>query len=67
MMLRTSIAATALLAAHATGQNFTVSNGQIFTPGFAILDAPQPGTPEGGGAIIRLEYASLPCHRADRL
>jgi hypothetical protein len=29
--------------------NFTISNGQIFTPGFAILDSPQPGTPEGGG------------------
>lgn len=32
-------------------QNFTVSNGQIFTPGFAIVDAPQPGTPLGGSQI----------------
>ena len=29
--------------------NFTIANGQIYTPGFAILDAPQPGTPLGGG------------------
>jgi hypothetical protein len=43
------LAAAALLAGKAAAQNFTVSNGQIFTPGFAILDAPQPGTPEGGG------------------
>ncbi|CAK7226098.1 hypothetical protein SBRCBS47491_006113 [Sporothrix bragantina] len=28
--------------------NFTISNGQIYTPGFAIVDAPQPGTPLGG-------------------
>lgn len=35
-----------LTTAHAI--NFTISNGQIFTPGFAIVDAPQPGTPLGG-------------------
>lgn len=29
--------------------DFTISGGQIFTPGFAVLDAPQPGTPLGGG------------------
>lgn len=29
--------------------NFTIANGQIYTPGFAILNAPQPGTPLGGG------------------
>lgn len=28
--------------------NFTIHNGQIFTPGPAVLDAPQPGTPLGG-------------------
>ncbi|KAK1834672.1 hypothetical protein QBC39DRAFT_7973 [Podospora conica] len=28
--------------------NFTIANGQIYTPGFAILNAPQPGTPLGG-------------------
>ncbi|KAM0332490.1 hypothetical protein ACHAQA_002772 [Verticillium albo-atrum] len=29
-------------------RNFTINNGQIFTPGLAILNAPQPGTPLGG-------------------
>ncbi|KIW23535.1 uncharacterized protein PV07_11726 [Cladophialophora immunda] len=28
--------------------NFTIVNGQIYTPGLAIIDAPQPFTPEGG-------------------
>jgi hypothetical protein len=28
---------------------FTVVNGQIYTPGLAIVDAPQPSTPLGGG------------------
>ncbi|RWA06568.1 hypothetical protein EKO27_g8533 [Xylaria grammica] len=31
--------------------DFVTSGGQIFTPGFAILDAPQPGTPLGGDTI----------------
>ncbi|OTB06641.1 hypothetical protein M426DRAFT_20738 [Hypoxylon sp. CI-4A] len=31
--------------------DFTVAGGQIFTPGFAVLDAPQPGTPLGGDTI----------------
>ncbi|KAJ9145238.1 WD40 repeat-like protein [Coniochaeta hoffmannii] len=31
--------------------NFTVAGGQIFTPGLAVLDAPQPGTPLGGEKI----------------
>ncbi|KAI1501715.1 hypothetical protein F5X99DRAFT_381477 [Biscogniauxia marginata] len=31
--------------------NFTIAGGQIFTPGFAVLDAPQPGTPLGGDTI----------------
>lgn len=38
-----------LLAYSAAAQSFTVSNGQIFTPGFAVVNAPQPGTPLGGG------------------
>ncbi len=38
-----------LLAGCVHGQNFTIINGQIFTPGLAIVDSPQPGTPEGGG------------------
>jgi len=32
-----------------TDSNFTIVNGQIYTPGLAIIDAPQPFTPEGGG------------------
>ncbi|KAF2495099.1 hypothetical protein BU16DRAFT_617967 [Lophium mytilinum] len=28
--------------------NFTIVGGQIYTPGLAILDSPQPFTPEGG-------------------
>ncbi|WQF77952.1 hypothetical protein CDEST_02966 [Colletotrichum destructivum] len=43
--------AAALLSVFATfgsAQNFTISNGQIFTPGLIILNAPQPGTPLGG-------------------
>jgi hypothetical protein len=44
-----SLAALCLLFAPALAANFTIFNGQIFTPGFAILDAPQPGTPLGGG------------------
>ncbi|KAI2635289.1 hypothetical protein GGS21DRAFT_515146 [Xylaria nigripes] len=31
--------------------DFVTSGGQIFTPGFAILDSPQPGTPLGGDSI----------------
>ncbi|WYZ34705.1 hypothetical protein EsH8_I_000981 [Colletotrichum jinshuiense] len=37
-----------LFAASVSAQNFTIANGQIFTPGLVILDAPQPGTPLGG-------------------
>lgn len=41
-----------LLISRASCQgSFTVSNGQIFTPGFAIVDSPQPGTPLGGSQI----------------
>jgi hypothetical protein len=28
-----------------------IVNGQIYTPGIAIVDAPQPNTPEGGGQL----------------
>jgi hypothetical protein len=32
-----------------------IVNGQIYTPGIAIVDAPQPNTPLGGGmASIQL-------------
>ncbi|KAJ8123964.1 hypothetical protein ONZ43_g205 [Nemania bipapillata] len=46
--------ATALLslwAASTLALDFVTSGGQIFTPGFAILDSPQPGTPLGGDTI----------------
>jgi hypothetical protein len=36
--------------------NYTIINGQIFTPGLAIVDAPQPNTPLGGGIT-----APFPC------
>ncbi|WJG34470.1 uncharacterized protein FOBCDRAFT_246808 [Fusarium oxysporum Fo47] len=42
------LTAVLLLAGRALGLNFTISNGQIFTPGFVVLDAPQPNTPLGG-------------------
>ncbi|KAH7163026.1 hypothetical protein B0J13DRAFT_27082 [Dactylonectria estremocensis] len=40
-----------LLVQHTLAQNFTISNGQIFTPGFVVLDAPQPNTPLGGETL----------------
>lgn len=41
------------------GLNFTMLNGQIYTPGFAIVDSPQPGTPEGGGlSLVLSEFES---------
>ncbi|KAH9902214.1 hypothetical protein F4778DRAFT_781448 [Xylariomycetidae sp. FL2044] len=40
-----------LLVRRSLGVDFTVAGGQIFTPGFAVLDAPQPFTPLGGDTI----------------
>ncbi|KAB5536501.1 hypothetical protein GE09DRAFT_1062744 [Coniochaeta sp. 2T2.1] len=40
-----------LLAVPTLALNFTIAGGQIFTPGLAVLDAPQPGTPLGGETI----------------
>ncbi|KAF4975903.1 hypothetical protein FZEAL_7376 [Fusarium zealandicum] len=37
-----------LLVRQSLADNFTISNGQIFTPGFVVLNAPQPNTPLGG-------------------
>ncbi|KAK8056903.1 hypothetical protein PG993_002130 [Apiospora rasikravindrae] len=60
-----------LLALQSLALSFTVSNGQIFTPGFAILDAPQPGTPLGGDTIeVALDVSAngklmLPPYGAD--
>lgn len=42
-------AAVVLTAQVSSALNFTVANGQIYTPGLVILDAPQPDTPLGGG------------------
>ena len=43
-----------LLAVPTLALNFTIAGGQIFTPGLAVLDAPQPGTPLGGGMAVLL-------------
>jgi hypothetical protein len=40
-----------LFISKTVASDFTVAGGQIFTPGFAILNAPQPGTPLGGDTI----------------
>ncbi|KAK3497763.1 WD40 repeat-like protein [Neurospora hispaniola] len=44
-------AAAALFATKGLASNFTISNGQIFTPGFVVVDSPQPDTPLGGDNI----------------
>lgn len=48
-----------ILVVHAAAQvmgsnNFTIVNGLVFTPGLAIVDAPQPYTPVGGGELFSL-------------
>jgi hypothetical protein len=44
------LASLGLSSAEEQGKaNFTIVDGQIYTPGLAIIDAPQPFTPEGGG------------------
>jgi hypothetical protein len=47
------------------GDNFTIINGQIFTPGLAIIDAPQPYTPEGGGTDEFERFRRLFCWSLD--
>jgi hypothetical protein len=49
MMFQFSIC-LALLARCLNAQQ--IVNGQIFTPGIAIVDAPQPNTPLGGGESL---------------
>ncbi|KAL2271225.1 hypothetical protein VTJ83DRAFT_596 [Remersonia thermophila] len=46
-----AIAAILLAAGTTSAQSFTIANGQIFTPGLVIVNAPQPGTPLGGEFI----------------
>ncbi|QPC74962.1 hypothetical protein HYE68_005714 [Fusarium pseudograminearum] len=45
------VVAVLLLAGPSLADNFTISNAQIFTPGFVVLDAPQPYTPLGGDTL----------------
>lgn len=54
------ILALAVLAVQALAQDFTIINGQILTPGFLVLNAPQPDTPLGGGKSCRLALYRLP-------
>ncbi|KAJ4297203.1 hypothetical protein N0V88_004121 [Collariella sp. IMI 366227] len=50
--LTSYVGAALLFAARiSSAANFTIANGQIYTPGLAIVDAPQPGTPLGGDLI----------------
>ncbi|CAK7242245.1 MAG: hypothetical protein STHCBS139747_003726 [Sporothrix thermara] len=42
---------TLLAPAPVTAASFTIANGQIYTPGFAVVDSPQPGTPMGGDTL----------------
>ena len=51
MLSRAKLAALLPLVSSGAAQSFTISNGQIFTPGFAVVNAPQPGTPLGGGML----------------
>lgn len=37
--------------------SFNIVNGQIYTPGLAIVDAPQPNTPLGGGESSIVFYS----------
>ncbi|KAM0225697.1 hypothetical protein ACHAPA_006253 [Fusarium lateritium] len=52
------------LVGRALAENFTISNGQIFTPGFVVLDAPQPNTPLGGDVTANGKLP-LPPHDDD--
>ncbi|KAK4251864.1 hypothetical protein C7999DRAFT_10416 [Corynascus novoguineensis] len=44
-------AALLFAAGVSSAAEFTIANGQIYTPGLVIVDAPQPGTPLGGDLI----------------
>ncbi|KAL4989599.1 hypothetical protein BDW68DRAFT_186263 [Aspergillus falconensis] len=39
---------------------FTIINGQIYTPGLAIIDAPQPYTPLGGERNLTISNGTVP-------
>lgn len=69
-LLSLAVAATAFVARSAA-QSFTVAGGQIYTPGLAIVNSPQPGTPMGGDTIeVSLDVTTngklpLPAQLAD--
>jgi hypothetical protein len=52
MQMLKSVVAFSCALAVAEATNFTIISGQIFTPGLAIVDAPQPNTPLGGRMFI---------------
>lgn len=55
-----STALVALSFGWATAQQtFTINNGQVFTPGYAIVDSPMPGTPLGGCMLSPLDRRVL--------
>lgn len=56
-----STALPLVFAARALALNFTIAGGQIFTPGLAIVDAPQPGTPLGGGSFYLYDVVVFVC------
>ncbi|KAG7293003.1 hypothetical protein NEMBOFW57_003048 [Staphylotrichum longicolle] len=61
----TTYAGAALLfaARMSSALNFTIANGQIYTPGLVIVDAPQPGTPLGGDLIeVALDNSPTQIH-----
>lgn len=44
-----------------------IVNGQIYTPGIAIFDAPQPNTPLGGGESFSIRFQSFTNNKKDLL
>ncbi|KAF5665971.1 wd40 repeat protein [Fusarium heterosporum] len=64
MLSSRRLTAALLLAGQSLTENFTISNGQIFTPGFVVLDAPQPNTPLGGDVTANGKLP-LPPHDDD--
>ena len=45
-----------LAATSSASDGTTIVNGQLFTSGLAIVDSPQPNTPEGGGELLHSYY-----------
>ncbi|GAD92046.1 conserved hypothetical protein [Paecilomyces variotii No. 5] len=51
LLLLCSIIQSTVSANGNSGPGFRIVNGQVFTPGLAILDSPQPFTPLGGDTL----------------